>query len=147
MAFLSCGFPIGLYAQTKVQFFSLFPDNPKVRQSCVAEGQELSRQLSRFPRPDSWTFLVICDESSWGSAMTIEHRGNAANVYGSTDFTTRTTILRGSALLGTDANVTAEHLVAHELGHIFLFTADEKKAEALAMTWLNQQIASNGGGR
>lgn len=47
-----------------------------------------------------------------------------------------TTMLRGSALAGHDPDVTAEHLVAHELAHIHLHSYDEREVETQALTWI-----------
>lgn len=131
-----CG--AAIHGQMKVRYFSEQPNDQAVKQQCLSAGVALRKQLDLFPHPEKWTWLVVCDESSWPAAMKAEHVNNAEYVYGSTYFDTTTTILRGSALRGDDPKVTAEHLVSHELAHIALRTADEYRAEALAKKWMNR---------
>ncbi|HMF63692.1 MAG TPA: hypothetical protein VK608_06345 [Edaphobacter sp.] len=63
-------------------------------------------------------------------------------VYGATFFNSHTTMLRGSAIAGHAANVTAAHLVAHELAHIYLHST-EQLVDAQATTWINTHTVRN----
>jgi hypothetical protein len=139
------GLAIGIFcaryidAQPIITYFSSTPQSPTVRRQCKEAGDALRQQLSIFPHPDSWQFLVVCDDASWTPAMRLEHVNDAEFVYGSTYFETRTTILRGSGLRNERNGVTADHLVSHELAHIAERTASETRAEFLAQKWMKDR--------
>lgn len=121
----------------KITYYSLFPNDAAVRQQCHDAAVGLVTELRKFPHQEGWTYQIVCDEASWAPAIQHEEiQGDPALIYGATDLYKHTTLLRGSALAGKDAQVSAEHLVAHELSHIALNSANEQVVEAQALNWM-----------
>jgi len=46
-------------------------------------------------------------------------------------------------MAGHASNVTAAHLVAHELAHIYLHSTDEQRVDDLALTWIKTHTMRN----
>jgi hypothetical protein len=110
---------------------------------CQAEAAMLTAALGRYPHPARWTYIVACDEQAWHLVLThLGLQNQTTEAYGETDISpgVELTYLRGSAwLLPPSPEVTADHVIAHELAHAVLATGDEQQAEAQARTWLGQQ--------
>ncbi len=103
---------------------------------CREEAHVFARNLARYPRPDSWHWVVICDEAGWRRFLRLSGRDEQAAIYASTDLRGRSTYLRGSKLLyPNDLLVDPESIIAHELAHIRLNTSSETAADDLARTW------------
>ena len=102
---------------------------------------------STLPLPKgSWTFAVVCDEATWqhliqANAEKLLRMGrdpSKGEIYGGTILDRRLTILRGTKLVHPDGNITAAHIIAHELAHIYTGRADEIRVESLALQWLEK---------
>jgi hypothetical protein len=103
---------------------------------CREEAQLFTRTLTRYPRPESWHWVVICDEAGWRRFLRLSGRDEHAAIYASTDLRGRSTYLRGSKLLyPNDLMVDPDGVIAHELAHIRLNTSSETAADGLARTW------------
>ncbi|MBB5060968.1 hypothetical protein HDF16_005704 [Granulicella aggregans] len=116
------------------------PKNGQATDECQRELQTFKVIASRFALPRKWRFYVVCDEASWDSYVhhirVEKHLAPSTPVYGVTYLDAGYTIMRGPKLLRPDALTTPEHIVAHELAHIYLQSIDEISVEALAMLWL-----------
>ena len=130
-------------AQPTIRVLSSFAGKHSApRPECSAEAAILSATLARYPHPDSWTYVIACDDNAWNLVLTHLGLQNDGGIerYGETDFSdkARITYLRGLALLHpSPAAVTADGVIAHELAHIQLHTRDEELAEAEARRWIH----------
>lgn len=134
-----------------------FPSHPpadgSIPQVCLDQGQALRAQLVKFPHPDTWTFIIACDENAWDDLMALSgHAGSSRVIFGATDPDNHSTLLRGTTLLGKDRVMSPEHLVAHELAHVFLQSSNERRVEDQALDWLKADhnepvLRTVGGGR
>lgn len=132
-------------AQVVIQLFSSFSKPAQAKPAdCHEAANIVLSLLDKYPHPDSWTFVIACDDPSWQRVLThigiVESDGRH---YGETFEDTHVTYLRGSTLLEPDSpRATAEHLVAHELAHIYLHAHEENKVEALAESWIKKTPGS-----
>lgn len=128
-----------LFAQTKILYSSSqVKGGQPIPQQCVDAGDVLTKWLDVFPHPAKWTYVVLCDDSAWSSAMTKAMSDPGQTIFGATTLDRSLTMFRGTTLLGLgDRRITAEHLVAHELGHIMLNSHNEDRVDALALTWIH----------
>lgn len=121
--------------------------------SCQEQAAVLARELADFPRPDTWHWVIVCDDSGWRQFLR-QRDGFPADmgvrkesIYASTHLAAHLTCLRGSTLLRPDSPLAkADHVVAHELAHILLHTADEERAEQRALFWLGERQQRSGNG-
>jgi hypothetical protein len=116
---------------------------------CQEEAAVLARELTSFPRPDKWQWIILCDDAGWHRFLI--HRDampqltGKETIYGSTDLAAHMTFLRGSTLLNPDSPLAkADHVIAHELAHIVLNTADEERSEQQALLWLRERDERSG---
>jgi hypothetical protein len=115
--------------------------------NCQEQAAVLEQALNRFPRPDAWRWVVLCDDAAWREFLLRSHSsgdpidsGAGEAVYASTDLAAHLTILRGTTLLKPNTPLArADHVVAHELAHILLHTEDEDRAERQAIQWLKER--------
>jgi hypothetical protein len=138
------------YSQTVIRYFPSHPPaDGSIPQVCLDEGSALKTELARFPHPDTWTFVIACDDHAWDDLMALSgHAGYGRGIFGATNPDNHSTLLRGRTLLGKDREMTPEHLVAHELAHIYLHSSDERRVEDRAFDWMKQHrlvLAANGG--
>lgn len=126
------------HAQTTFRYFPSHPPaDGSIPQLCLDEGRELNAQLARFLHPETWTFVVACDDRAWDDLMALSgHAGSSRVMFGATNPDNHSTLLRGTNLLGKDRVMTPEHLVAHELAHVYLHSSDERRVEDKALDWL-----------
>lgn len=125
-------------AQTSIKYFpSHPPTDGSIPQACMDEGDSLRSQLVKFPHPNSWTFVIACDEKAWDDLMALAgHAGSSRVIFGATNPDNNSTLLRGTTLLGKDPVMTPEHLVAHELAHVYLHSSNERRVEDQALDWI-----------
>jgi hypothetical protein len=103
---------------------------------CKQEAAALLPLLTRYHAPAGWTWIIACDEMSWQKV--IEHVGQIdvnGRILGLTQLDDHRTYIRGYDLLQPVSfalEAQPKHTVAHELGHIFMHTRDEDKAESTA---------------
>lgn len=114
---------------------------------CKQAEMQLAFISSKMPLPNgNWRFVVVCDEETWKHLMIANIkqliRGDRdptkGEIYGSTILDKNITIFRGSKLVHPDKNVMPEHIIAHELAHIYLHNRNERKVEKLALQWVNE---------
>ena len=130
------------HAQVKIQFFSAKVG--ALPTECQQESAVLAPLLAQYHSP-SWTWFVACDESSWKKiedhiGFTFETYGNSNIPLAATDLESKTTYVRGWALIhpfSDDLFAQPRHIIAHELGHITLNTHNEVKAERRGMEIMN----------
>jgi hypothetical protein len=109
----------------------------------MQESAVLAPLLAQYHSP-SWTWFVVCDESGWKQfedhiGFTFETYGNSNMPLAATDLESKTTYVRGWALIhpfSDDLFAQPRHIVAHELGHITLNTHNEARAERRGMELL-----------
>lgn len=128
-------------AQISIRYFpSHPPKDGSIPQVCLDEGSVLRTELQRFPHPSKWTFIVACDETSWAAVERhVDWSNVPGKVLGLTDIDNGITYLRGWSLIhpfdGTEG-ACPEHVIAHELAHIYLHSSDEGRVEDQALDWL-----------
>jgi hypothetical protein len=102
---------------------------------------------SKMPLPNgNWRFVVVCDEETWKNLMTANKKQLIRNdrdptkgeIYSNTILEKNITIFRGFKLVHPDKDVMPEHIIAHELAHIYLHSPDERKVEKLALQWVSE---------
>jgi hypothetical protein len=120
-----------------VRFVSSFvPPGEPVPSECRQEAHVFALSLVRYARPDSWHWVLVCDEAGWRRFLRLSGRDEGAAIYASTDLTARTTYLRGSKLLYPyDLHAEPDDIIAHELAHIRLRTGSEARADELVRLW------------
>jgi hypothetical protein len=111
------------------------PGEP-VPENCRQQAHVFAESLVRYPRPAAWHWVLVCDEAGWRRFLRLSGRGEQDSIYASTDLAGRATYLRGAKLFSASGfGVGLNHVVAHELAHIWLNTEDESKADELARAW------------
>ena len=56
-------------ARISIRYFPFHPPvDGSIPQSCLDQGESLKSQLARFPHPDSWTFVIACDDRMAGES-------------------------------------------------------------------------------
>jgi len=107
-----------------------------VPSECREEVHVFALTLVRYARPDSWHWVVICDEAGWRRFLRLSGRDEGASIYASTDLDAKTTYIRGAKLLYPyDLHADPDDIIAHELAHIQLRTESEVRADDLARLW------------
>jgi hypothetical protein len=137
-AFCACG-------QNTISVVTVFPHpHAQLPAVCQAQADILSQTIQRYPHPEAWHWVLLCDDPAWQHLLThLDRRGEA--VYALTDLEGSTTYLRGATLLRPDnAQARPDHVIAHELAHIALHDRDESLAEQLASGWLRHPLVSVG---
>lgn len=145
---LSFVFSRQVHGQTQIQYFSSFakPGQP-IPQACLDEKAPLVAALNAYPHPAKWTYLIACDDTAWEQVKRHVGADGPGKYYGFTDFdeSAQLTYLKGTALLQMDdSRTTAEHVIAHELCHIYLHSHDEGKVDKLATSWVEAQHRNPG---
>lgn len=103
---------------------------------CREEAHAFAQSLVRYPRPDSWHWVLICDEAGWRRFLRLSGRAGEDAICASTDLSGRTTYFRGAKLLYPyDLHAEPDDIIAHELAHIRLQSSSEAHAESLARLW------------
>jgi hypothetical protein len=74
-------------------------------------------------------WIIVADDAMWTRLIT--HLGIPSNAgvsyYGQTDLQAHVTYIGGKTLLHPDSNdARPEHVIAHEMAHVFLNRRDEK---------------------
>jgi len=110
---------------------------------CREEAHTFALTLVRYARPQSWHWVLVCDEAGWRRFLRLTGREEGAAIYASTDLAGRTTYIRGAKLLNPyDLAADPDAILAHELAHIRLHTESEARAAELARLW--QERAKEG---
>ncbi len=119
---------------------SQFRNAGPISRECLDQTQEFLRLARPFPYPRNWRFVVVCDEFTWKRFIRQSDQYRAGvEVYGSTNLRGKITYIRGWALTHVDLTSGAPspaRILAHELAHVILGTADDRKAEKQAIAWL-----------
>lgn len=114
---------------------------------CMQEIRTFLVVGSKLPLPKgNWNFVVVCDEVTWQHviAAQAEHLReedrdpSKGEIYADTILNKKITIFRGYKLVHPDENVLPEHIIAHELAHIYLNSANENKVDRQADTWVSE---------
>ncbi len=136
------------HAQTSIKFdTNLAKPGQATPKECLDQKAVLWSLLALYPHPDRWTYVIACDDPGWNDLMKRMDKRKGEH-YGETNFQSEAqiTFLRGTTLLGLDDSlekglpvITPEHLVTHELGHIYLHSSDEEKVDRLALSWIDNR--------
>ncbi|MFL6305249.1 MAG: hypothetical protein ACJ72H_17090 [Candidatus Sulfotelmatobacter sp.] len=97
--------------------------------------------LAAYPHPASgWHFVVVCDDTTWQHVMRKAGIADGPGEhYGETDIEHNLTLIRGAKLTHADMGVSPERIVAHELAHVMLRSADEAKVDRQAFAWMAER--------
>jgi hypothetical protein len=108
---------------------------------CPAVAATAERLIESYPHPASWRFIVACDESAWDHLAKIAAPGeNPDTVFGTTEQKVSLTILRGSRMTNQrPGEPTPDHIVSHELAHVFLRTSDDIAVDRLSKRWMESR--------
>ena len=109
---------------------------PKICQEILAV---MVPYIQKYPHPDGWKWFVVCDEAAWVRMQRYQGNQPASGILAITNRPAHSTIIRGSAMLhayDVDYRAQPEHIIAHELCHIYLQSSDESKVDALATKWV-----------
>lgn len=102
--------------------------------------------IQAYPHPNNWTWFVACDEPAWARIQSQQGNQVGSGILAITNRPAHATMLRGSALLhaySNDYRAQPEHIIAHELCHIYLQSSDEPKVDDLATRWVAERKASH----
>jgi hypothetical protein len=100
--------------------------------------------IQAYPHPSGWDWYVACDEAAWARIQLRQGNQVGSGILAITNRPAHSTIIRGSAMLhaySDDFRAQPEHIVAHELCHIYLQSSDEDKVDALATRWVEERKA------
>ena len=113
-------------------------------ESCKEVLAVLLPAIQAYPHPSDWTWFVACDEAAWVQIQRREGNQVGSGILAITNRPLHATIVRGSAMLhaySDDYRAQPEHIVAHELCHIYLQSSDEFKVDELATRWVEERRA------
>ena len=136
-----------LFAQnTVVSFSTTVHTGDAAAAACSQQRAIIVAVIDAFPRPDKWMWIVACDEASWEVLQARTRRADRkeAMIMALTDLTAGRTFVRGYYVLHpVDERdlAKADHIVAHELCHIYLHSADEMRVDALSQRWFRDRNA------
>ncbi len=110
-------------------------------QACVDATHLIGPVVSKYPHPTQHRWIIACNDYSW-NALLVHLGWDASGKYtmALTDQRAGITYVRAEAIVHpTHGEASApEHIIAHELAHIFLRSSDEDKVDAQAQTWMKQ---------
>jgi len=134
-----CTCSAGCLAQSQLRIAE-YAKGP-VPADCALQVHAAQTLIARYPHPDSWTFVVICDEPSWKYAVNdVNPLFDANQIYGVTLRRVKTTFLRGTKLLHSfPGQPSSVYIVAHELAHIMLNSEDEATVTQAAAKWMAER--------
>jgi hypothetical protein len=128
-------------AQNRVHFISTGAKEGSAPPAvCVQQAQAAIQIIRLYPHPDTWTWVVVCDDLAWQRwERHISWNENGSPLLALTDRASRVTYLRGPAILhpAMQAAARPEHFIAHELAHIAMNSSDESAVDRLAWKWQN----------
>jgi hypothetical protein len=130
-----------VYAQTTVQSLSSFAkQGSPLPDVCRQEQAVFVNTFAEFPHPSIWTYVIACDDNQWENVLL--HIGVQPSMltYAATIRGRQVTYFRGSTFLHPDLpGSESRHVIAHELAHIYLNSADDAKVDALAHQWMKSR--------
>ena len=112
--------------------------------SCQEVLAVLLPNIQAYPHPSDWTWFVACDEGAWARIQSHEGNQLGSGILAITNRPAHSSIIRGSAMLhaySDDYRAQPEHVIAHELCHIYLQSSDESEVDALATQWVKERRA------
>jgi hypothetical protein len=122
-------------AQGKILFYSTFAKNGVNPAECLQESAIVKPLIERYGSPVDWTWVVACDDPAWERIQARTSLAGVNGVVGMTDLANHRTFIRGYVIIHPFNNTSdghPGHIIAHELGHILLRTANEDQAERKA---------------
>lgn len=107
-------------------------------QTCVDTYRIIKPLISSYPHPESWTWIMACDDRTWTGLL--QHLGQESAgqyIYALTDQENHITYVRAEGILHPAQGPVSEpdHVIAHELAHIYLHSADERLVDHQAIDW------------
>jgi hypothetical protein len=106
----------------------------------IAEEKIFAQIAPRFPmKSQAWQWIIVVDEPMWKLLMVRMGFPNdpRTSYYGQTDLQDGVTYIRGYTLLHPDQpDAKAEHVISHEMAHVYLNSADEGLVDRTADAWM-----------
>ena len=131
------------YAQNTVHVLGTFvKEGVAPPPEAVSEAKMFIDIAKAFPLKErTWRWIIIADDTMWYQMlikMGIDHN-QQVEYYGQTDIDRGITFIRGWTLLHPDRSGfegCPEHVIAHEMAHVYLHSRDEKMVEETARQWV-----------
>jgi hypothetical protein len=106
----------------------------------IAEEKVFAAIAPRFPmKQQAWKWIIIVDEPMWKQLiMRMGFRDDpSVSYYGETDLEGGVTYIRGFTLLHPDqTDARPEHVISHEMAHVYLNSRDEVLVDQTADKWM-----------
>lgn len=128
---------LAMGAQARAQMFAYSAH--KITPASCTGMSELQMLVSEYPHPAAWKYADVCDESSWRQVVRefAPVASDPDTVYGITLPSSHITFFRGTRIAKARPDEpTPDHIVAHELAHIYLNSPDDSVVDALAKEWM-----------
>jgi hypothetical protein len=115
----------------------------------VDEAKVFASIAPKYPMSQkTWHWIIVADDMMWNHLVL--HLGCNPNtgysIYGVTDLGTKTTFFRGSTFLRPDqSEANPQHVIAHEMAHVYLQSRDEAVVDATAQAWMKNVAATERG--
>lgn len=130
-------------AQNRVSVVSNFAhEGAGLAPACQQEADLFMTLAAKFPAPNNWRFVIVCDEPSWDSWYKKQAQySKKIELWSATFLESRMTFIRGWALTHYDAtkgDPTPAGIIAHEIATIMLHSTDEAQINVQALALLRQ---------
>jgi hypothetical protein len=114
----------------------------EITANCKAQIDLVGRLILKYPHPNEWSWYVACDDKTWialARHLGIEDPSRQDAIYAATSLKQHSSYIRGPALRHLSAFVPSpDHVIAHELAHIYTGSRDEIIADDLSLQWLSE---------
>lgn len=110
----------------------------------IAEEKVFVTIAPRFPmKRQHWLWIIVVDEPMWKQLMVRMGLPDDPRIsyYGQTDLQDGVTYIRGYTLIHPDQpSARPEHVISHEMAHVYLNSADEVLVDHTADVWMAKYI-------
>jgi hypothetical protein len=134
-------FPTFSQAQISITAAGTFVKTGQAPPSDAISEVKLFQSIgSKFPMKEkAWKYVIVADDTMWKQLMV--KMGFDPNTplqyFGQTDIDHSITFIRGWALIHPELfGQDPEHIIAHEMAHIYLHSRDEKLVDDQAVAWI-----------
>lgn len=134
------------HAQNSVKVVGTFiKDGAPPSADAVAEAKIFGQVARQFPlREKQWKWVIVADDALWHQLIIrMGFRDDPRiSYYGQTDLEGHQTYIRGWTLLHPDQpDAAPEHVIAHEMAHVYLHSTDEVVVDKTAHQWMKDAAA------